>query len=102
MQLITEINFIFLKPGSDETRLMYTRSFNEEIMKGSDTDEIIELLFESFLKIYELNLQEKMKGSDFDDVNFFYYDFNKTSINRGGSYIDSPQWLKNKKINHKS
>ena len=78
---------------------MYTGGFNEEIMKGSDTDEIIELLFESFLKIYELNLQEKMKGSDFafDGVNFFYYDFNKTSINRGGSHIDSPQWLKNKK-----
>ena len=80
--MIAEINFISLKPGSDETRVMYTRSFNEEIMKGSDTDEIIELLFESFLKIYELNLQEKMKVSDFafDGVNFFYYDFNKTSI----------------------
>ena len=40
-----------------------------------------------------------MKGSDFDfgGVNFFYYDFNKTSINRSGSYIDYPQWLKNKK-----
>ena len=68
-------------------------------MKGSDTDEVIKLLFESFLKKYEENLQEKMKGSDFefDGVNFFCYDFNKTSINRGGSYIDSPQWLKNKK-----
>ena len=99
IQLIAEISFISLKPGSDETRDMYTKSFNEEIMKGSDTDEIIELFSESFLKIYELNLQEKMKGSDFafDGVNFFYYDFNKTSINRGGSYIDSPQWLKNKK-----
>ena len=83
--MIAEINFISLKPGSDETRVMYTRSFNEEIMQGSDTDEITELLFESFLKIYELNLQEQMKGSDFafDGVNFFYYDFNKTSINRG-------------------
>ena len=78
---------------------MYTRSFNEEIMNGSDTDEVIKLLFESFLKKYEENLQEKMKGSDFefDGVNFFYYDFNKASINRGGSYIDSPQWLKNQK-----
>ena len=40
-----------------------------------------------------------MKGSDFefDGVNFLYYDFNKISLNRGGSYIDSPQWLKNKK-----
>ena len=40
-----------------------------------------------------------MKGSDFafDGVDSLYYDVNKTSINTGGSYIDSPQWLKNKK-----
>ena len=38
-----------------------------------------------------------MKGSDFDDVNFLYYDFNKISISRAESYIDSPKWLKNKK-----
>ena len=50
IQLTAEINLISLKPGSDETRIMYTRSFNEETMKGSDTDEIIKLLFESFLK----------------------------------------------------
>ena len=66
IQLAAEINFISLKPGSDETRIMYTRSFNEEIMKGSDTDEVIKLLFESFLKKFEENLQEKMKGSDFE------------------------------------
>ena len=97
--MTAEINFISLKPGSDETCVMYTRSFNEEIMKGSDTNEAIKLLFESFLKIYEENLQEKMKGSDFefDGINCFYYDFNKTSINRVGSYIDSLQWLKNQK-----
>ena len=40
-----------------------------------------------------------MRGSDFefDGVNFLYYDFNKISSNRGGSYIDSPKWLKDKK-----
>ena len=78
---------------------MHTRSDNEEFMNGSDTDEIFEGLFESFLQKYEENLQQKMKGSDFefDGVNFLYYDFNKISINRGGSYIESPQWLKNKK-----
>ena len=47
-----------------------------------------------------------MKGSDFefDGVNFLYYDFNKISLNRGGSYIDSPKWLKDKrsKINPKN
>ena len=78
---------------------MHTRSDNEEFMNGSDTDEIIKGIFESFLQKYEENLQEKMKGLDFefDDVNFLYYDFNKISINRDGSYIDSPKWLKDKK-----
>ena len=45
------------------------------------------------------NLQEKMKGSDFkfDGINYLYYDLNKISISKAGSYIDSPEWLKNKK-----
>ena len=75
LQLIAEINFISLKPGSDETRIMYIRSDNEEFMNGDDTDEIIKGLFESFLQKYEENLQNKMKGSDFefDGVNFLYY-----------------------------
>ena len=78
---------------------MHTRSDNKEFMNGSDTDEIIKGLFESFLQKYEENLQEKMKRSDFefDRVNFLYYDFNKISINRGGSYIDTSKWLKDKK-----
>ena len=99
MQLTIEVNFILLKPGSDETRIMYTRSDNIEIMFGDDNDDIIEQLFESLLKKYEENLQNKMRGSEFefDGANFLYYDFNKTSINRGGSYIDSPKWLKDKK-----
>ena len=78
---------------------MHTRSNNEEFMNGSDSDEIIKELFKSILQRYQENLQEKMRGSDFafDGVNFLYYDFNKISISRGGSYIDSPKWLKNKK-----
>ena len=78
---------------------MYTRSDNVEIMFGDDNDDIIEQLFESLLQKYEENLQIKMRGSEFefDGVNFSYYDFNKTSINRGGCYKDSPKWLKDKK-----
>ena len=104
--MIAEINFISLKPDSDETRIMHTRSDNEEFTNGSDTDEIIKGLFESFLKKYEENLQYKMRGSDFefDGVKFLYYNFSKISLNRSGSYIDSPKWLKDKKstINHKN
>ena len=68
-------------------------------MDGSDTDEIIKELFRSLLQRYQENLQEKMKGSDFafDGVNYLYYDLNKISISKGGSYIDSPKWLKDKK-----
>ena len=32
-----------------------------------------------------------------DGVNALYYDVNKISLNRVGSYIDSLEWLKNKK-----
>ena len=99
IQLIAEINFISLKLGSDETRVMYTRSDNEEFMIGDYTNEIIKSLFESFLQKFEENVQEKMRGSDFefDGINFVSYNFNKTSIYRGGSYIDFPKWLKDKK-----
>ena len=78
---------------------MYARIDNVEIMFGDDNDDIIEQRFESLLQKYEENVQNKMRGSDFefDGVNLLYYDFNKTSINRGGSYIDSPKWLKDKK-----
>ena len=91
VQLTAEINFISLKPGSDETRIMHSRSDNKEFMNGVDTEEIIKGLFESFLQKYEENLQGKMKGSDFE------FDFYKISLNRGRSYIDSPQRLKDKK-----
>ena len=61
---------------------MYTRSDNEEFMSGDDTNEIIKLLFELFLQRFEENLQNKMRGSEFefDGINFLYYNFNKTSI----------------------
>ena len=106
IQLTAQINFISLRPGSDETRVMHTKSINEEFINGSDTDEIIKELFKSFLQRYQENLQEKMKGSDFafDGVNYLYYNFNKISISRGGLYIDSPKWLKDKKstVNQKN
>ena len=92
------INFISSK-DSDETRTMHTKSDNVEIMIGSETNEIIEDLFESFLQKYQEGLEESMRGSEFvyDSVDALYYNLNKVSLSRGGSYIDSPKWLKNKK-----
>ena len=42
IQLTAVINFISSKPDSDETRTMYTKSINVEIMIGTDTNEDIE------------------------------------------------------------
>ena len=66
---------------------------------GSETNEIIEELFESFLQKYQEGLEESMRGSEFvyDSVDALYYNLNKVSLSRGRSYIDSPKWLKNKK-----
>ena len=78
---------------------MHTKSNNLKIMIGSETDEIIEDLFESFLQKYQEELEESMRGSKFvyDSFDVLYYNLNKVSLSRGGSYIDSPKWLKNKK-----
>ena len=69
-----------------------------EIMNGTETNDIIKELFESFLKRYQEGLETKIKGSEFvfDYVDLFYYKLHKISLNRRGSYIDSPKWLKNK------
>ena len=68
-------------------------------MIGSDTNEVIEELLKSLLQKYQENLKEKMRGSEFvfDGVNMLYYDLNKISLNRGGSYIDFHVWIKSKK-----
>ena len=99
------INFISSK-DSDEIRTMHTNSNNREIVMGSKTDEITEELFKSFLQKYQEGLEESMRGSDFtyDSVDASYYNLNKISLSRVGSYKETPKWLKNKKatINSKS
>ena len=76
------------------------KSNNIEIMMISETDDIIDELFESFLQKYQEGLEESMKGSVliFDSVDLLYYHLQKTSVKRtGSSYTDSPKCLKNKK-----
>ena len=85
---------------------MHTRSVCEEFMSGSETEEIVEKLFRSLLQSYQDNLNEKMRGSDFifNGINYLFYDINRVSISKGGSYLESPKWLKDKKciVNQKN
>ena len=80
IQLTMTINFISSK-DSDETRTMHAKSNNVEIMIGSDSNEIIKDLFESFLQKYQERLEESMRGNGFvyDSVNVLYYNLNKVS-----------------------
>ena len=98
--------FVSQKPDSNETRIMYTRSTPEEIIIGSETEEVAEKLIMQLIQKYQDNLQDKMKGSDFifNGVNYLYHDLNRITISKGGSYIQSPKWLKDKKctINQKN
>ena len=87
IQLTMAINFISFK-DSDETQTMHTKSNNAEIIVGSETNEIIMDLFESFLQKYQEGLEESMTGSEFvyDSDDVLNYNLNKVSLSRGGSY----------------
>ena len=104
IQLIMQITFIS-SLGTREFRIMHSKSDNEKIMSRIEADDIINELFESFFKKYQEGLETKMReGSNFvfESVDLLYYSLHKISLNRGGSYIDSPSWLKKKKSNSKS
>ena len=67
-------------------------------MISNEVDEVIKDLFDSLKNTYQNNF-ESMKGSEFvfDYVQLLYYKRHKINLNCGGSYKDSPDWIKNKK-----
>ena len=79
IHLTMVINFISSKQDSDVTRTMHTKSNTVEIMRGSETDEIIEEIFKSILQRYQEGLEESMRVSEFvfDCVNTLNYDLTK-------------------------
>ena len=91
ISLTVIINFISSK-DSDEICTIHAKSNNMEFMMGNGTDEIIKELFESLLQKYQEGLEGKKRGSEFlfDSVDLLHYNLHKISLNRGGSYIDSP------------
>ena len=78
---------------------MYSKGHNIEIMEGEETDEIIKELHKSLSQKNQQGLEESMRGSKFiwDSVDFLYYHLQKMGFKRVGSYINSSEWLKNKK-----
>ena len=77
---------------------MHSKSDNIQIMINDEADGIIKELFDSFKSRYQNNLK-LMKGSDFvfDNIRLLYHKCHKINLNRGGSYIDSLDWIRNEK-----
>ena len=96
---VNNANQFFSSKDSEETHTIYTKSRNIEIMIGNKTGEMIEKLFDSLLQNYCKNLEEPIKGREFvpDSIDLLYCHLQKVGLKRGRSYIDSPEWLKNKK-----
>ena len=84
----------------EETRTIYTKSEPVEIFMGSDTEYVIDKLFNTLLQRFQ-RAQETSneRGSEFipDSVELLYYHFQRIDIRRAESYIVSPDWIASKK-----
>ena len=90
------VNFISSR-DTGEIRIYYVWSDNVSIMRGENTNAIIREIFMSFLHNYQQELKT-IKGSElvFESVDLLYYKLHRVRLNRGGSYIKSPEWLLHK------
>ena len=98
-QLVIKNNFISVKDFED-TQTIYSASKPVEIFMGSDTENIIDTLFNTILnRIQEAMETSNERGSGFthESVGLLYYHFQRIDIRRGGSYIASPDWIASKK-----
>ena len=92
-----KVNFIFSR-NLTESRDIYSKCDNFEIMRGSNTNEIIRDPFNSILRRYQGGLQESMRGSEFvfDYVESLNYIFHKVDLKRSEPYIETSDWIKQK------
>ena len=86
--------------NSNQTREMHTKSDNIVIMRSFETEDVSNELFNTFHKWYQEGLETKMRESSFkfESINLLEYALHKISLNRGSSYIESPEWIQNKGV----
>ena len=79
---------------------MYTKSDNTTTMTGIKTSHAINKFHSFFINRYQEGLETKTKGSSFvfELIDLLEYHLHKISLNRGSSYINSREWIKNKGV----
>ena len=97
IQLSIGLNFMHTT-DRDKNCNFSVKSNNVEIRIGSNTNDVITILFESFLNNYQKEEQILRNGSNFtfESVDILGIHFHNIKLKRGSTYIDSPRWIKNK------
>ena len=99
IQLTMQNSYISTK-SFEETRTLCTKSEALEVFMGSDTEDVIDQLFNTFLQRFQ-RVQETSneRGSGFipNSIKLLFYHFQRIDIGRAESYIMSPDWIANKK-----
>ena len=80
----------------NDKRTLHTKTKNIEITTNSNTNEIINELINQIIQNHK-NLSKSLKNNNLtpEDVESINYNFNQ--VIKISSYIESPEWLKNKK-----
>ena len=89
IQLSMQIIFVFFT-DANKTHEMYSKSDNITIMKGAETEDIANELFNTFLKRYQEGLETKMRGSSFtfERIDLLKYDLHKICLNKGSHVLN--------------
>ena len=105
IQLTNAINFISSK-DVEEGCVIHSRSNNIKFTSYIGANEVVDELFKSLCSRHQGNLETSVIESDFifDSVQLMYCKCHKVHFKYGGSYIDSPDWIKKEKasINSKN
>ena len=97
---LTRQNHCISTKSVKEPHAIYRKSEASEIFMGSDTNYGIDKLFnrlsQRFQRAQETSNERETKFI-LDSVELLYYQFQRTDIRRGESYIMSPDWIVSKK-----
>ena len=92
IQLVMQNNCLSSKKCED-TRTIYSASKPVDVFMGSDTNSIIDRLFDTTLQRFQQAIETSIKGGSkftHESVVLLYYYFQKIDIRRAESYIASP------------
>ena len=96
-----QLNVVILfrkRDGSDETEKPIWSSPPHTVMEGTDMEEVLDEMRTYLLQQYEM-ISNTMESSDYVFIRVveMTYHCHRVDLNRGGSYIELPEWVKNKK-----